>query len=97
MFEESNFYLSISEYLNSKFYFNLSLLVENYYFNNNLDQAIKTLENFNKKDEVYDWYKTKKKTGIISKELGQQQAYDFINSKYLNFISGLIFFNSKKT
>ena len=42
MFEHSNFYLSISNYLNSEFYFNSSLLVENFYFNDNLDLAIKT-------------------------------------------------------
>ena len=32
-FEKSNFYLSISNFLNPKFIFNLSLVVENYYFN----------------------------------------------------------------
>ena len=82
MFEESNFYLSISEYLNSKFYFNLSLLVENYYFNNNLDLAIKTLENFNKKDEVYDWYKTKKIGKIISEKENGEASLNYIEKKF---------------
>ena len=82
MIEESNFYLSISEYLNSKFYFNLSLLVENYYFNNNLDLAIKTLENFNKKDEVYDWYKTTKIGKIISEKENDETSLNYIEKKF---------------
>ena len=36
MYEQSNFFLRISEYLNNKFYFNLSLLAENYYLNEKL-------------------------------------------------------------
>ena len=33
-YEKSNFYLNIANYLNPKFKFNLSLLAENYYLNN---------------------------------------------------------------
>ena len=32
-FEKSNFFLNLSNYLNPKFEFNLSLVAENYYFN----------------------------------------------------------------
>ena len=39
LFKESNFYLNLSNYLNPKFYFNLSLLAENYHLNNNLKFA----------------------------------------------------------
>ena len=53
MFEKSNFYLSISNYLNQKFYFNLSLLAENYYLNNNFDLAKKTLSKFDDQDRIY--------------------------------------------
>ena len=80
--ERSNFYLNISNFLNPKFHFNLSLLVENYYTSESYRKSEKVLNNFNKNDDLYYWYKTKKKTGIISNELGQQQAYDFINSKF---------------
>ena len=80
--ERSNFYLNISNFLNPKFHFNLSLLVENYYTSEKYRKSEKVLNNFNKNDDLYYWYKTKKKTEIISNELGQQQAYDFINSKF---------------
>ena len=49
IYDQSNFYLRISEYLNPKFYFNQSLLAENYYLNKNNNQATKILENFKKK------------------------------------------------
>tara|TARA_B100000029_G_C17547336_1_gene948902 strand:- start:573 stop:1535 length:963 start_codon:yes stop_codon:yes gene_type:complete len=43
-FEQSNFYLNLSIYLNPKFYFNLSLLAENYYNNENLDLSKKNFK-----------------------------------------------------
>ena len=80
--EKSNFYLNISNFLNPKFRFNLSLLAENYYNSENYRKSDKVLNNFNKNDDVYYWYKTKKKTRIFSKESGEQEAYNFINSKF---------------
>ena len=81
-FEKSNFYLQISNFLNPKFNFNLSLLAENYFVNANYKKSEKVLNNFNKKDDIYYWYKIKKKTHIISKEEGEKQSFNFINSKF---------------
>jgi tetratricopeptide (TPR) repeat protein len=80
--EKSNFYLNISNFLNPKFNFNLSLFVENYYISENYRKSEKVLNNFDKNDDLYYWYKIKIKKQIISKELGQKQAYNFINSKF---------------
>ena len=80
--EKSNFYMNISNFLNTKFKFNLSLLVENHYENNNFKQSKKILNKFNKSDDVYYWYKIKKKSNIIFKELGEKQSIDFINKKF---------------
>jgi len=52
-YEKSNFYLNISHYLNPKFKFNLSLLAENYYLNQNYSKTLKILEMFDKNDEFY--------------------------------------------
>ncbi len=81
-FEKSNFYLSLSNYLNPKFYFNSTLLAENYYLNNNLDLAKKTLEKFNNKDKIYNWYKTKKIGQIISLQKNDQQSLKFVEKKF---------------
>jgi len=80
--EKSNFYLSISRFLNPKFNFNLSLFVENYYNSKNYRKSEKVLSNFDKDDDLYHWYKIKIKKQIILKELGQDEAYNFINLKF---------------
>ena len=81
-FEKSNFYINISNFLNPKFKFNLSLLAENYYKNNDYKKTENILNNFNEKDDIYYWYKIKKKASIISNELGIQESLNFINSKF---------------
>jgi len=80
--KKSNFYLKISNFLNPKFHFNLSLFVENYYNSKNYIKTEKVLDDFDESDDLYYWYKIKIKTQIISQELGQEQAYNFLNSKF---------------
>ena len=82
IYDQSNFYLRISEYLNPKFYFNQSLLAENYYLNNNNNQATKILENFKKKDKLYFWYKTKKIGRILSEDKSEEEAINYINKNF---------------
>ena len=82
IYDQSNFYLRISEYLNPKFYFNQSLLAENYYLNKNNDQATKILENFKKKDKLYFWYKTKKIGRILSEDNSEEEAINYINKNF---------------
>ena len=81
-FEKSNFYINISNFLNSKFKYNLTLLAENYYKSNDYKKTENILNNFNENDDIYYWYKIKKKASIISKELGKQDSLNFINSKF---------------
>jgi Tfp pilus assembly protein PilF len=81
-YEKSNFYLNIANYLNPNFRFNLSVMVENYYLNKNYEKAKKILKNFNKKDNFYYWFKLKKEAQIISKEISNQEALNYINSKF---------------
>ena len=82
IYDQSNFYLRISEYLNPKFYFNQSLLAENYYLNKNSEQATKILENFKKKDKLYFWYKTKKIGRILSEDNSEEEAINYINKNF---------------
>ena len=81
-FEKSNFYLNISNYLNPDFYFNLSLLVENYLDTDNFIMAREVLENFNKRDEIYYWYKIKKISQIIANGENKDEALKFVESKF---------------
>ena len=81
-YEKSNFYLNISHHLNSKFKFNLSLLAENYYFNEDYLNTLKILKNFSKKDDFYYWFKLKKEAQIISKTKNTTESLNFINSEF---------------
>jgi len=81
-YERSNFYLNISHYLNPKFVFNMSLLAENYYLNEDYTKTLKTLKFFNKKDDFYYWFKLKKEAQIISKQKNTDTSLNFINSNF---------------
>ncbi len=81
-FEKSNFYLNLSNYLNPKFEFNLSLVIENFYLNEEFNKVRKILTKFNKKDEFYYWYRIKKEAQIIVEEQDYENAIKFINIKF---------------
>jgi len=81
-YEQSNFYLNISHYLNPKFIFNLSLLAENYYLNEDYLKTSKILKSFNDKADFYYWFKLKKEAQIISKQQNTDESIKFINSRY---------------
>ena len=81
-FEKSNFYLSLSNFLNPKFVFNLSLVAENLYFNENYEKSKIVLKNFNKDQDFYYWYRSKKEAQIISKTRNKKEALNYITSKF---------------
>ena len=83
-FKESNFYLNISNYLNPKFYFNLSLLAENYYLNNNFELTKKILKKFNSEDEIYHWFKTKKIAQILAEKNSEKISLIYIEKEISN-------------
>ncbi len=81
-FEKSNFYLSLSNYLNPKFVFNLSLVAENFYLNENYEKSKFVLKNFDKNQDFYYWYRSKKEAQIITKTKGTEEALNYIASKF---------------
>jgi len=81
-FDKSNFYSNISSYLNPKFYFNLTHLISNYYEVNNYEKVKNLLENFNKEDGIYHWYKLKKIYQINYNEQNSKQSLNYIQTKF---------------
>ena len=81
-FEKSNFYLSLSNHINPKFVFNLSLVAENLYLNANYEKSRIILRNFNKDQDFYYWYRFKKEAQIISKTRNKKEALNYITSKF---------------
>ena len=80
--KKSNFYLSISNFLNPKFIFNLSLVVENQIINNEYINAKKTLKNFSKEDIFYHWYRKKIEAQIIAEEKNKKQSLNYIKRAF---------------
>ena len=81
-FEKSNFFLNISNFLNPKFIFNLSLVAENQYFNEEYKKAKKTLKNFKKEDDFYFWYRVKKEAQIIAKQRNKKESLNYITAEF---------------
>ena len=81
-FEKSNFYLNLSNFLNPKFVFNLSLVAENQYLNEEYKKAKKTLKNFKKEDKFYYWYRIKKESQIIAKQRNEKESLNYIVSQF---------------
>ena len=81
-FQKSNFYLSLSNYLNPKFVFNLSLVAENLFLNGNYEKSKEVLNNFDKHQDFYYWYRSKKEAQIITKTKSREEALNYILSKF---------------
>ncbi len=104
-YEQSNFYLNISYFLNKKFKINLSLMADNYYLNGNNEQSLKVLELFNSKDDLYYWFKIKQEAKIITEKKNKEEALKYIEKNFKNiknpstkvlFDLATIYKNSKK-
>ncbi|MDC0152973.1 tetratricopeptide repeat protein [Candidatus Pelagibacter sp.] len=80
--EMSNFYFNLSNYLNPKFKFNFTLQSENYLEKEDFDKLKNVLKNFNKKNQVYYWYKIKKTAQIIDKKNSSEQAFNYIKTEF---------------
>ena len=85
-FKQSNFYLNLSSFLNPGFYFNNSLIAENYFLSENFKKSEKILNMFRGKDIIYDWFRIKKITQIISVKEDKEKSLQFM-SKSLKMIA----------
>ena len=81
-FEKSNFFLNLSNFLNPKFVFNLSLITENQYFNGEYKKAKKTLKTFGKEDDFYYWYRIKKEAQIIGILKNKKKSLNYIATEF---------------
>ncbi len=81
-FKKSNFYLNLANFLNPKFIFNLSLVVENQFFNGEYEKARETLKNFKKEDNFYFWYRVKKEAKIIAKLRNKRESLNYITAEF---------------
>ena len=55
---------------------------ETYILDDNYNKTKKVLKKFNKEDDLYYWFKIKKESLIISKELSDEESLNFINDSF---------------
>ena len=81
-FERSNFFLYLSNFLNSKFIYNFSLVFENYYYDKDYRNAKKVLKYFKKEDDLYYWNRKKKEAEIMLIQKNKKESLKFIVSEF---------------
>ena len=81
IYGKSNFYMFISNNLNKKFYFNNSLLAENYFKNKNYKKTGFFLDKLKKDDYAYNWFKIKRKAQIIYNQEDMEQSIKYIENE----------------
>ena len=81
LYSKSNFYMFVSNNLNKKFYFNNSLLAENYFQNKNYVKTNFFLDKLKNDDYAYHWFKIKKKAEIIYNQKTMEQSIKYIESE----------------
>jgi len=81
-YERSNFFLNLSNFLNPKFVYNLSLVAENQYFNGEYKKVKKTIKSFKKEDNFYYWYRIKKEAQIIAKQRNKKESLNYITAEF---------------
>ncbi len=81
-FKKSNFYLSVTNYLNNKFIANQLLTVENYYSLEEFAVVKKILQKFREEDKILYWFKVKINTKIIRSNHNDEQALNYVEDKF---------------
>ncbi len=78
----SNFYLNLSKYLNNDFHSFDTLFAENFYKENNFEEAKKIYEKIGNKGEIFFWYSTKQIARILIKQDEEIKALQTLSNAY---------------
>ena len=90
-YQTSNFYLSISLFLNNKFQPNKILLAENYYFQKKYDLSKKMYNSIKKIGPVYSWFASQSISAIVEKTESKDKSVLYLKKEFsllenVNFI-----------
>ncbi len=78
----SNFYLNLAKYLNDNFKSFNTLLAENFYKVNDLEQAKKIYKDLGKQGISFNWYAAKQNSRILIKEGKVESAIELLTNNY---------------
>ena len=80
----SDFYLNLAKYLNKDFHSYDTLSAENFYKNNNFENAKKIYSKLSKKGKSFQWYSSKQLARIYIQEGNKDYALKLLRSAYHN-------------
>ena len=83
LFKESNFYITLSKYLNPKFILNSTLKIENYMDTKKYELVRNEISKIDKDNIIYNWFKVKKNASIIQETENKNSALKFIKKEFL--------------
>ncbi len=87
----SNFYLNLAKYLNENFISYDTLLAENYYKNENFEEAKKIYNNLSKNGDAYHWYSSRQLARILILQNSKDEAYKLLSKSYNNLLNKEIY------
>ena len=80
----SDFYLNLAKYLNKDFHSYDTLSAENFYKNDNFENAKKVYNKLSKKGKAFQWYSSKQLTRIYIQEGNKDYALKLLRNAYNN-------------
>ncbi len=86
-FQNSNFYLNFSKYLNKNFYSFDTLLAENFYKIGDLESAKKIYQKLRKNGNAFEWYSNKQISRILIKENRKDDAIKLYTNSFNDLTS----------
>ena len=83
-YEISNFYISLSKYLNPKFSSYDSLIAENFFILKKYEKSKKIYKKLSNSGSVYKWYANRQIAFILDDQKREKQAISFLTESYQN-------------
>ncbi len=91
IYSQSNFFLSLSKYLNEDFISYDSLLAENFYETGDFEKAKQIYTRLNKYGEAFHWYSSKQLAKIFIKEENKSKAIKLLDKSYNKLVKKKIY------
>ena len=82
IYNPSNFFLSLSMFLNPKFVSYKTLYAENFYMNGKYQKALNIYKEIKKHGQIYDWYASKQISNILIKQDKVEQSINYLSKVF---------------
>ncbi len=82
IYNPSNFFLSLSMFLNPKFVSYKTLYAENFYMNGKYQKALNIYKEIKKHGQIYDWYASKQISNILIKQDKVEQSIKYLSKVF---------------